>query len=130
MYFRYWKFAWRHLLCNWRLEIRFISNPKIFREIIFEDVRAGCSLQPHHRTSSNSHSHFSIWTIRMTTFWRWSFIHFIKTRMPQMKLLPRKSLHCFHPWLEISWNSKNSMRFLYRANQCGFHVNQLILCSW
>ena len=79
MSFYYWKCAWRHLLYSWRLEIRFISNLKISREIIFEDVHAGCSLQPDHRTSSNSHSHFSIWTLRMAaTIWRWNFIDWNK----------------------------------------------------
>jgi len=92
MRFYYQKCAWRHLLYNWRLEIRFLSNLRTSREIIFEDVHAGCSLQPDHRTSSNSHSHFSIWTLRMATIWRWSFIHFIKTRMLQTKLFQRKSL--------------------------------------
>ena len=75
MSFYYQKFAWRHLLYNWRLEIRFISSLRTSREIIFEDVHAGCSLQPEHRTSSNSHSHFSIWTLRMAaTIWRLHFL--------------------------------------------------------
>jgi len=58
------------------------------------------------------------------------FVYVIKTRMMQMNLLERKSLKCFHPWLEILWISKIFKRFLYKAKLCGFHINQLILCSW
>jgi len=54
------------------------------------------------------------------------FVYLIKTRMMQMNLLKRKSLKCFHQWLETLWISKIFKRFLYKAKLCWFNYLLLI----